>query len=291
VFDFRYHALSLVAVFIALGVGLMLGVVIGDEELISSTKTDLEQSERDRLSSENADLRSELRSREAFEEQAFPALVAGQLAGQRIGLVFLGGASDSVVGDVRDAIDDTGGRLAFVGVVREPPDRASLAARADGTRYEELDGDRKLLRPFAERTGRGLVLAGDLARQARSALLSSFSGELQGIDAVVVARRGERSPDDEDVEAIRDLEEGLVQGMADTGVPVVGVEQTETDPSHISWYRDREIASVDDVDAIAGKAALVFALAGRADGAYGVKSTAEAIMPRLLEGDSEDGGG
>jgi hypothetical protein len=109
------------------------------------------------------------------------------------------------------------------------------------------------------------------------------------VDAVVVARRGERKADDEDAEAIRDLEEGLVIGMNDAGLPVVGVEQTKTDPSHIRWYRDRRIASVDDIDDLAGKAALVFALAGRADGAYGVKSTAEAIMPRLLEG--ETGGG
>jgi hypothetical protein len=241
------------------------------------------------LSRENADLRDELRSRRAFEEQAFPALVAGQLAGQRIGLVFLGGPSDSIVGDVRAAIDDTGGRLGFVGVVREPPDRAALARRARGTRYADLADERDLLEPFAERVGRGLVLGGDLVRRSRTELLSSFSGELAGVDAVVVARRGERKRDDEDADEVRDLEAGLVAGMDAAGVPVVGVEQTETDPSHIGWYRDRKIASVDSVDEIAGRAALVFALAGRADGAYGVKATAEAVMPRLLEEDRGSG--
>ena len=34
-FDVRYHALSLAAIFIALVVGLLLGVAIGDKELVS----------------------------------------------------------------------------------------------------------------------------------------------------------------------------------------------------------------------------------------------------------------
>ena len=41
VFDFRYHALSLVAVLVALGLGLLLGVAIGDKELVSSANKDL----------------------------------------------------------------------------------------------------------------------------------------------------------------------------------------------------------------------------------------------------------
>ena len=45
-FDFRYHALSLAAVFLALVVGLLLGVAIGDKELVSSAQRDLRSSLR-----------------------------------------------------------------------------------------------------------------------------------------------------------------------------------------------------------------------------------------------------
>jgi hypothetical protein len=43
------------------------------------------------------------------------------------------------------------------------------------------------------------------------------------------------------------------------------------------------MASVDDLDDIAGRMALVFTLAG-ADGAYGVKSTRDALLPRVVGG-------
>ena len=45
-FDFRYHALSLAAVFIALVVGLLLGVAIGDKELVSGARQELRDSLR-----------------------------------------------------------------------------------------------------------------------------------------------------------------------------------------------------------------------------------------------------
>ena len=37
-FDFRYHALSLAAVLFALAVGILIGVAIGDSNLVSSAQ-------------------------------------------------------------------------------------------------------------------------------------------------------------------------------------------------------------------------------------------------------------
>ena len=37
-FDYRYHALSLAAVLLALMIGVLLGVAIGDSNLVSSAK-------------------------------------------------------------------------------------------------------------------------------------------------------------------------------------------------------------------------------------------------------------
>jgi hypothetical protein len=293
VFDFRYHALSLVAVLVALGIGLLLGVAIGDQELVGSARRDLVKGLRGDLRNARKqadDLRGQLNVRKDFEDQAFPALVSGQLSGQRVGLVYLGGSSRALYDDVRTAVTAAGGELRFSAGLREPPDLGALGARAAGSRYQGLATDSSLLRPFAERVGRGLSLGGALAKQERSALFDSFSGDIQGIDAVVVARSGERSVDADHAKEIDDLEKGLVAGLDGTGLPVVGVERSDTAPSHVTWYRDQGIASVDNVDDVAGRVALVFALAGRASGAYGTKGTAEGILPRVVEGQTTTGG-
>ena len=64
----------------------------------------------------------------------------------------------------------------------------------------------------------------------------------------------------------------------DSGVEVVGVEKTSTDPSQVSWFADHGVTSVDDLDLPEGKVALVWALLG-AEGRFGVKDSAERLLP------------
>lgn len=284
-FDFRYHALSLVAVFLALAVGLLLGVAIGDSGLVSSARQDIEESLRGDVraaQAESADLRAQLDEQREYEEQTYPDLVANRLAGDEVGLLFLGGADDSQVAAVRAAIEPAGAELAWVGVAREPPSLTDLADRAEQTRFAGLDDDPDLLQPFAERLGVSLVAGGRLARETRQALMRSFSGQLRPVDGVVVARAPDRPEESEEQEGTTaTLEDGLMRGFDRTDATVVGVEELDTDPSQVGWYRDHGLASVDSIDRISGKAALVFALGG-ADGAYGVKSSAEALLPRVV---------
>jgi hypothetical protein len=81
-------------------------------------------------------------------------------------------------------------------------------------------------------------------------------------------------------EASAALESGLLAGVAGSGVPAVGAELSATGPSQIPWYKGRGISSVDDLDQLAGQAALDYALAGDR-GTFGVKATAEALLPSV----------
>ena len=64
-------------------------------------------------------------------------------------------------------------------------------------------------------------------------------------------------------------------------MPVVGVELSSTEPSQVPWYQGKDISSVDDLDAPAGQAALIYALTG-SHGAYGTKSTADSLLPNVV---------
>jgi hypothetical protein len=123
-----------------------------------------------------------------------------------------------------------------------------------------------------------------MVSRVRSTLMGSFSGELGVLDGVIIARSTSRPVESGDQQGTTaTLEDGILGGMDRADVPVVGVEQLDTEPSQVSWYRNRGLASVDSVDLISGQAALVFALAG-ADGAFGLKPSAEALLPRVVGG-------
>jgi hypothetical protein len=286
VFDFRYHALSLVAVFLALTIGLLLGVAIGDQELVSSAREDVRGSLRDDVKEANDEaegLRAELDERQRFERAVYPLLVGGQLQDRNIGLVFLGDPSEETIELVREALEPAGAELELVAALRQPIDLAALADLADPTRYTGLGEEPELVEPFGRRVGEQLVRGGQLVRDVRPALLRSFSGSVGDLDGVVVVRSA-TDADDEDQQAVLDtLHDAIARGLADTGVPVVGTERTDSDPSQIGWYRDRGLTSVDHLDTVAGRAALIFTLAG-AEGAFGVKDEAQALLPPVVGG-------
>src|ERR1700676_4016797 len=129
-FDYRYHALSLAAVLLALAVGLVIGIAIGDSSLVSSAKSGIVHDLSAEVSAahgQESELRQKGAQGEAFTGARYPIAVHGLLSGRAIGLVFLGGSSDRVNGLVRDALTQAGGDLATVVAVREPLDPAGLA--------------------------------------------------------------------------------------------------------------------------------------------------------------------
>ncbi len=70
---------------------------------------------------------------------------------------------------------------------------------------------------------------------------------------------------------------------------MVAVERRDTAPSTVPFFDEQGISTVDSVDLTSGKVALVFALLG-AQGNYGVKETADSLLPELLRAEPVDGG-
>lgn len=283
--NFRYHALSLVAVFLSLAIGLLLGVAIGDKGLVSSAEQDVRASLRDdvRAAQEERDAaREALAERHRFEEEAYPGLVRDRLLGRRIALIELGSASDRMWDLTKEALQGSGGRLTSVSVIREPLRLQELAAAVEGTRFAQLADDPELLEPFAERLGVQFTRGGRLLDRVRRELLEQGSGALRGVDGVVLVRNTPEVDDEAEAELLDRFEAALVRGLRAGGVPVVGVETTEADPSQIEWFKSHELSSVDDLDDPLGRAALVFALAGQR-GSFGVKPTADGgRLPPIL---------
>jgi hypothetical protein len=283
-FDVRYHALSLAAIFIALVVGLLLGVAIGDKELVSSARNDVRNSLRRDVAHANNqrdDARARLADEQRFVNAAYPILTGNHLMDRKIGLVLLGDDKDAPR-LVDKALEPTGADLKVVAVLGDKVDLAQLAGRAEGTRYGALERKPELLGDFGKRIGVQFVTGGRLIGNARTALMTSQSGDFGGLDGVVVMRSTAKPPGDKQAaDRLDKLQDGIARGLVASGANVVGIEQHDSDPSSVGWYRDRDMSSVDNIDEAAGQAALVFALAG-SDGAYGRRGSAQALLPPVV---------
>jgi hypothetical protein len=279
----RYHVASLAAVFLALAIGILIGAEFGDD-VVSSTRRNLEKSLTGNLADEREradELRGELARSDEFAERVYPVLVGDRLAARRIGILALGGLPDDVGSAIEDALEPTGARLVAIGVVRDPPDLEALAAELSQTRFADVETNDETVQELGTGVGRQLVLGGNLLDRLRSQLFSRASGEFGGVDGLIVVRDLPGEPDSEERASTASLETGLIDGVLSTRTAAVGVETSETEPSSISFFQSRNLANVDDLDLVAGRVAMVFALLG-AKGSFGVKDSADRLLPDLL---------
>lgn len=285
-FDLRYHVASLAAVFLALIVGILVGVGISSggfvqksERRILNDRIDELESRLDAARARSAGLADAQRASEAYVEESYPLLMAGLLEGERVALVFVGSADQATRDLVERALADAGAE----GTLRMRALRVPVASASVREALARKPGLGRLARPEAARE-LGRRLAQELIGGSPSPLwraLAPYAVEEQSgaergrADAVVVVRsvapqQGMTSR----------LLRGLYEGLAAARAPAVGVEASTAEQSAVDAFAKAGLSSVDSVDTRVGRLALALLLAGAREGSYGVKDTASAgVLP------------
>jgi len=279
----RYHATSLIAVFLALAIGILIGAEFGGDAL-TNTRKNLENSLVGNLQDARSradELNGELGRSNEFAERVYPVLTRDRLDGKRIAIVALGGLPGELTQAVEEALAPTGGRLVGVGVLREPVDVNGLADDLAKTRFSDLRTNPDALTALGTGLGRQLVVGGTLPEVVRGHLFSRASGSFGALDGVIVVRNQPQDMGPVQKTKAGQLESALLSGITATRTPAIGIETTSTEPSSISFFQGNDLSSVDDVEDPAGKLAMVFAMLGT-EGSFGVKGSADRLLPDLL---------
>jgi hypothetical protein len=114
VIDFRYHLVSIVAVFLALAIGIVVGATAlkpkAEEVLDNGFRSEQRSIQFQRAT--NQILMNELASDDAFAEAAAPRLLPGLLAGQRVVLVLAPGADGGTTSGITRDLTLAGAKVA-----------------------------------------------------------------------------------------------------------------------------------------------------------------------------------
>jgi hypothetical protein len=288
VFDLRYHVASLAAVFLALLIGILVGVGISGRGFVDkSERNKLEarieelQGQLDSAQKQSGDLSRQQQASLAFIKDAYPALMHDRLRGKRVALVFVGSIDGGVRGNVETALTDANARpLLRIRAVKVPIDAkgldSALAGRATFARYV---GDDQLGR-LGRALGRELVAGGDTPLWdvlSPQLVEERFGGQKRPADGVVVVRSA--APQQR---ATARFVQGLYAGLGSGGAPAVGVEASGKKPSTVDAFARNGLSTVDDIDTATGRLALVLLLAGGDPGDYGLKDAAnDGILPPI----------
>lgn len=276
--DLRYHIASLSAVFLALVVGILVGVGISGRGFVDkSERRNFEnriaalQSKVDQLGAQKTLLAQQGRADEAFAAQTYPALMHRRLEGRRIALIVLG--SGGAAGDVEQALTDAGATTAVYRVVKLPiPALALHKALVGRPGFRRLDN-------VGHELGQEWLTGGvaPISDQVSPILVQEQRGTVaKPLDGTVIVQAAPATD-----AATRQFVAGLFDGLRTGSLPVIGAERTNARPSLVDAWSAAQISSVDNVDTLSGKLALALLLAGAPGGSFGVKPSAEAPLPRI----------
>lgn len=284
--DFRYHAISLAAVFLALVIGILAGVGISGRGFVDDAERDsfnrriAELDGRVGAAEERAD---ELERRQAaaqeFVESAYPVLADQRLEGTSVAVLVVGSV-DTTLEWVERALERSGGDLVRMRAVDVPIASEELDSRLRSrTAFGGYVGEDELDN-LGRDLGRELVEGGETPLW--DLLTPNLVGEREGgsdtpADALVVIREVEPQQGD----TARFLA-GLYGGLAGSGEPVVGVELSRVLQSAIPAFQREGLSTVDGIDTPLGGLALILLLGGADPGDYGIRDTAEdGILPPI----------
>src|SRR5919106_5710465 len=103
--DFRYHLISLIAVFLALGLGILMGSVVLDEQLVERLEGRVRgfAESNDQLRRRVSEFDDRVDALTAFTTEAEGRLLGGALTDQRVVAVEVEGTDGSAIDGLREA--------------------------------------------------------------------------------------------------------------------------------------------------------------------------------------------
>ena len=306
--DFRYHLVSLIAVFLAVALGIVIGTTALNAPILEDLEGEVAALTQDKreLETQTQELRTQLDSGDAFEQAVAPALVAGSLAGRSVLLVATGDeVATETVEEVSTLVGQAGGTVS--GTVRLQPGYSDPAVAAEVQSYVTGPGlPTGVTLPETDDTGQlvGSLLAQVLMRPAApgatvpdTAALSSVLAGLRALDVLDVDSASVTSadfavvltagaPEEQDAEQRTDtlVDLALALDAAGSGAVVAGDAASAGDTGLVGVIRaDPEdsaaVSTVDNVDSASGRISTVLALGRESQGTSGAYGTGEDAQP------------
>lgn len=292
--EYRTFLTGMVAVFLALGLGMLIGSAIIGSPSAERQQKDLRLLQQNfaEFSQRYADLRAEADSAKGRldrEDQAMrevmPSFVGRRLLGRKVAVVLCGELDDTAfVDQITGTLEMAGAKVTSTTRIRDdwlPSEDPALAGVVKAFGLSGPDGAGSQI---TVAVGRAIAMGKESAlipaSQAASGL--RLDGDYSRPVDCVLLISGTRTQSRFDAERVKlTPEAALISGFGETPARVVAAETDGDDSLSIIPHLSRSVsATVDNIDMASGQLSAVYALAGR-DGRFGIKRTAERAIPEI----------
>ncbi|MGI6129141.1 MAG: copper transporter [bacterium] len=268
--NIRYLVVTLIAVFMALGIGILIGFQLDSNAIILRQQTELIaslESTFDNLTQTNQTLRTEvdnlqniLEQKRVFSENIATEYLRYKLDG--LNIVIIEASEDLLYPYLKNTLQMAGANINASVVITdkvlaidkiEQPSVAPISKSiVDSIAFGQTEGIKQLEQQGFVQVSGNFDIAPDFV-----ILVGGNNTKTNKLETV-------------DIPLIRELKK--------TSIRIVGVERSDIEHSCMECYQKEGISTVDNVDTIIGQTSLVLIMTGK-EGNYGIKASANALLP------------
>ncbi len=281
----RFYIISIVSIFVALGIGIFIGFTMDTQEFVTDQKNiinDVIESQFQTLIDENKDLKAQINTLETDNENkneyinlSYEPIIKERLEGLNIGIISTN--EDYITSGIGRDLELAGARVMNVTTLNNNiVDKERL-----NNLYTELNVDipKNLLGNMITTITESIISgvpAPILESLERQGFIETIGNYSEAVDYLIITG----GSFNDNSKRINQVDRLIVEISKRYNIPIIGVEKSNVNYSYISGYKDLGIPTVDNVDMTIGKVAMIFAMDGMG-GHYGIKNTAEKVIPYL----------
>lgn len=285
----KYYVVTIVSIFLAIGLGIFIGFMLNAQDILSSqredivaqleTKFDYLKEENEKTKAESQKINDENEKLNEFNKIIYPELISGKLEGLNVAIIETN--SNYLYSEVNQTLEMSGANIVSNTIIKD-------------TILTDLD---RLKDIYKDNTGKE---SSDIVNTVISEITNSIiSGETtplitalndqgfidiskaydQEVDYIVIGG-GNNAKNEKEDNSYKLIDQTIIDIAKKYEKSIVGIEKVDVENSYIDKYKESRISSVDNVETTIGKMTLVLVMDGN-PGNYGVKPSADSLAPEL----------
>lgn len=287
VMNIKHFIITIIAIFLSLGIGIFVGVIIDSQQLfIEQQKILVSQieDEFDGFKQKNYELMSKLEEykgennrKDKFLDLIYYKLIDESLTGLNIMIINL--FSDNSYLDIKETLDNGGtNEIIEINIFNKTEEEVKHMFKYIDNEFESEETNNgeiekmKFEKLYSRAVGEKYSM---LPFYFRSIEDIDYKGNMYtNIDYVILIDNGFNINN----KYYKNARNKLIDLINKDDVPIVAVEKSKGKTSSISFYKELGISTVDNIDTKLGKIAMLAVLKGE-KGHFGGKVTAEKLIP------------
>jgi hypothetical protein len=288
--NIKYYLVLMVGFFLALGLGILIGISLESKDLLENQQSLIVKqiedefmqirNETDLMKRNLVNLQQEKEQLNSLCQILYSHTIKDRLKNLKVSIIKTNKRFDYSILD--DLLCQSGASIESNLIINQE----SLASLnqpeiALNVLKQQISPNKNILQMVAEDLvfsvyhGTSTALIEQLMNKN---LLSSLINIEKGCDAIILAGGGQGNMKDEQMHILDVL---LIQEALKYDIPIIAVELQQITSSAILKYKELGISTVDNVDSLSGKLALISILDG-SFGNFGVKQGAHSLLPAPL---------